>query len=191
MFKKVTKIRKNLQKTIDFLKNTHYNSIVVVQSGVKNHQSASKWCEKEVKIVFLGNFQHNIDKKGRVFIPSKFREELGEEFIISQDISGKRCLCVYSLPEWDKFVEKIDSLPNTKSSVVKRFLFANAFTVGFDAQGRILVPSNLREYALLEEKADILGVNNKVEIWNTALWAEETKNSTPESIAEIMAELDF
>lgn len=144
-----------------------------------------------MKILFLGNFQHNIDKKGRVFIPSKFREELGEEFIISQDISGKRCLCVYSMPEWEKFVEKIDSLPNTKSSVVKRFLFANAFNVEFDAQGRILVPSTLREYARLEDKADILGVNNKVEIWNTALWSEENESITPESIADIMAELEF
>ncbi len=144
-----------------------------------------------MKILFLGSFQHNIDKKGRVFIPSKFRDELGEEFIISQDISGKRCLCVYSMKEWESFVAKIDSLPNTKSSTVKRFLFANAFNVEFDAQGRILVPNNLREYACLEEKADILGVNNKVEIWNTALWTEECQNNTPESIADIMAELDF
>ena len=111
--------------------------------------------------------------------------------VISQDISGKRCLCVYSLPEWERFVEKIDSLPNTKSSVVKRFLFANAFNVEFDAQGRILVPATLREYARLEEKADILGVNNKVEIWNTALWAEEMESNTPESIADIMVGLDF
>jgi MraZ protein len=147
--------------------------------------------EKEVKIVFLGNFQHNIDKKGRVFIPSKFREELGEEFIISKDILGKRCLCVYSLPEWEKFVEGLNSLPNTKSSTVKRYLFANAFTVGFDSQGRILVPANLREHACLEEKADILGVGNKVEIWNTDFWAEENESSTPESIAATMMELGF
>ena len=124
-------------------------------------------------------------------MPAKFREELGERFIISQDISGKRCLCVYSLPEWEKFVEKLNNLPSTKSSVAKRFLFANAFDVEFDAQGRILVPNNLREYARLESKADILGVNNKVEIWNTDLWAEENANTTPESIADIMAELEF
>ncbi len=141
--------------------------------------------------MFLGSFQHNIDKKGRVFMPAKFREELGERFIISQDISGKRCLCVYSLPEWEKFVEKLNNLPSTKSSVAKRFLFANAFDVEFDTQGRILVPNNLREYARLESKADILGVNNKVEIWNTDLWAEENANTTPESIADIMAELEF
>lgn len=124
-------------------------------------------------------------------MPAKFREELGERFIISQDISGKRCLCVYSLPEWEKFVEKLNNLPSTKSSVAKRFLFANAFDVEFDTQGRILVPNNLREYARLESKADILGVNNKVEIWNTDLWAEENANTTPESIADIMAELEF
>ena len=141
-----------------------YKSAIIIQlCGEKwsqNPLKCIKVVEKEVKILFLGNFQHNIDKKGRVFIPSKFREELGEEFIISQDISGKRCLCVYSLAEWEKFVTKLDNLPNTKSSAVKRFLFANAFNVGFDTQGRILVPANLREYARLEEKADILGVNN-------------------------------
>ena len=147
--------------------------------------------KKEVKILFLGNFQHNIDKKGRVFIPSKFREELGEEFIVCQDVSGKRCLCVYSMPEWEKFVAQIDGLPNTKSSVVKRFLFANAFNVEFDTQGRILLPATLREYARLEEKADILGVNNKLELWNTDLWQQENESITPESIADIMAELEF
>lgn len=141
--------------------------------------------------MFLGNFQHNVDKKGRVFIPSKFREELGDEFIICQDVSGKRCLCVYSGNEWEKFVQKLDTLPNTKSSTVKRFLFANAFTVEFDAQGRILVPNALREYARLEDKADILGVNNKLEIWNTELWDAENESITPESIADIMADLDF
>ena len=141
--------------------------------------------------MLFGGYQHNIDKKGRVFIPAKLRDELGEEFIVCRGISGKRCLCVYSLPEWEKFVEKLNNLPATKSSVAKRFLFANAFDVEFDAQGRILVPNNLREYARLDSNADILGVNNKVEIWNTDLWAEENENTTPESIANIMAELEF
>lgn len=141
--------------------------------------------------MFFGTFHHNVDKKGRVFIPAKFREELGEEFIIALDISGKRCLCVYSNSEWEKLVAKIDELPTTKSSVARRFLFANAFNVEVDSQGRILVPANLREYAMLEDKASILGASNKLEIWNSTMWSEETENNTPEAIAEVMAELGF
>lgn len=141
--------------------------------------------------MLFGSYQHNIDKKGRVFIPAKLRDELGEEFIICQGISGKRCLCVYSADEWKKLVEQINTLPNTKSSAVKRFLYANTFNVEFDAQGRILIPASLREYARLEDAAQIIGMDTNLEIWNTTLWAEENEQYTPESIASIMEELNF
>ncbi len=141
--------------------------------------------------MLFGGYQHNIDKKGRVFIPAKLRDELGEEFIVCRGISGKRCLCVYSLSEWDKLVEKISTLPNTKSSAVKRFLYDGAFSVEFDAQGRILIPAVLREYANLQESAHISGMDTNLEIWNTDLWEEEIKQYTPESIASVMEELNF
>ena len=76
--------------------------------------------------MLFGGYQHNIDKKGRVFIPAKLREELGSGFMICRGIYGKRCLCVYSAAEWDKLVEKIGTLPSTKSSAVKRFLYVPA-----------------------------------------------------------------
>ena len=141
--------------------------------------------------MLFGGYQHNIDKKGRVFIPSKFREELGESFIICRGIYGKRCLCVYSLAEWDKLVEKIGTLPSTKSSGVKRFLFDGAFNVEFDAQGRILIPAVLRDYAQLESEAHIIGMDSNIEIWNTELWNNENDTYTPESVAAIMEELNF
>lgn len=141
--------------------------------------------------MLFGGYQHNIDKKGRVFIPAKLRDELGEEFIICRGISGKRCLCVYSMAEWDKLVEQISTLPNTKSSAVKRFLYDGAFSVEFDSQGRILIPLGLREYAALGETAHIIGMHTNLEIWNTELWAEENNRYTPESIASIMEELNF
>ena len=144
-----------------------------------------------MKILLFGGYQHNIDKKGRVFIPAKFRDELGEEFIVCRGISGKRCLCVYSLKEWDKLVERISSLPSTKSSDVKRFLYDGAFSVGFDSQGRLLIPAVLREYANLLENAHIIGMDSNLEIWNTELWEEENNKYTPESIASIMEELNF
>lgn len=141
--------------------------------------------------MLYGGYQHNIDKKGRVFVPSKLREELGSEFMICKGIYGKRCLCVYSLTEWDKLVENIGTLPSTKSSVVKRFLYDGAFNVECDAQGRILIPPTLREYADIENEAHIIGMDTNLEIWNTALWQEENEKYTPESVASIMEELNF
>lgn len=141
--------------------------------------------------MLFGGYQHNIDKKGRVFIPAKLRDELGESFIICRGIYGKRCLCVYSLSEWDKLVEKISTLPSTKSSGVKRFLFDGAFNVEFDTQGRILIPAVLREYAQLESEAHIIGMDTNLEIWNTELWSKENDTYTPESVASIMEELNF
>ncbi len=141
--------------------------------------------------MLYGGYQHSIDKKGRVFIPSKFREELGENFIVCRGIYGKRCLCVYSQEQWDRLVEKIGTLPSAKSSSVKRFLYDGAFNVEFDSQGRILIPAALREYAELESEAHIIGMDTNLEIWNTSLWDEENKQCTPESVASIMEELNF
>ena len=141
--------------------------------------------------MLFGGYQHNIDKKGRVFIPAKLREELGEEFYICRSIFGKRCLCVYSETEWDKLVEKIGTLPSTKSSVVKRFLYDGAFNVEFDTQGRILVPPALREYAGFENDVHIIGMDSNLEIWDSSLWKDESQSNTLESISSVMEELNF
>ncbi len=141
--------------------------------------------------MLFGGYQHNIDKKGRVFIPAKFREGLGEEFYVCRSIFGKRCLCVYSQTEWDKLVEQISTLPNTKSNDLKRFLYEGTFTVGFDSQGRILIPASLREYSLLEGEAHIIGMASNLEIWNSDEWTKENSKYTPEAIASIVEELNF
>jgi len=141
--------------------------------------------------MLFGGFDHKIDKKGRVFIPSAFREELGESFIICRGIYGKRCLCVYSKEEWKNLVEKIGTLPGTKSSTVKRFLYDGAFNVEFDAQGRILVPPVLREYAQFDAEVHIIGMDTNLEIWDSGNWNEENENITLESISSVMEELNF
>ncbi len=141
--------------------------------------------------MLFGGFDHKIDKKGRVFIPSAFREELGESFIICRGIYGKRCLCVYSKEEWNVLVEKIGTLPSTKSSAVKRFLYDGAFNVEFDTQGRILVPPALREYAQFDAEVHIIGMDTNLEIWDSAIWNEESKSNTLESISAVMEELNF
>ena len=145
----------------------------------------------EVEIVLFGGYDHKIDKKGRVFIPSAFRDELGESFIICRGIYGKRCLCVYSSDEWKNLVEKIGTLPGTKSSAVKRFLYDGAFNVEFDAQGRILVPPTLREYAGFDSEVHIIGMDTNLEIWDSSLWSSENEQNTLESISAVMEELDF
>lgn len=141
--------------------------------------------------MLFGGFDHKIDKKGRVFIPSAFREELGESFIICRGIYGKRCLCVYSAEQWNKLVEKIGTLPSSRSSTVKRFLYDGAFNVEFDTQGRILVPPTLREYAGFDSEVHIIGMDTNLEIWDTSLWSEEKEQNTLESISAVMEELDF
>ncbi len=141
--------------------------------------------------MLYGGYQHNIDKKGRVFIPAKFRDELGESFMICRGIYGKRCLCVYSQTQWEALVAKIGMLPSAKSSVVKRFLYDGAFNVEFDSQGRILIPATLREYALLEGEAHIIGMDTNLELWNTELWQAENSEYTPESIADIVLGLEL
>ncbi|MBQ6825399.1 MAG: division/cell wall cluster transcriptional repressor MraZ [Clostridia bacterium] len=141
--------------------------------------------------MLFGGFDHKIDKKGRVFIPSAFREELGESFIICRGIYGKRCLTVYSKKQWDMLVEKIGTLPNAKSSDVKRFLYDGAFNVEFDSQGRILVPPTLREYAKFDTEVHIIGMDTNLEIWDNALWQTENESNTLENISAIMDELNF
>jgi len=141
--------------------------------------------------MLFGGYDHKIDKKGRVFIPSAFREELGESFIICRGIYGKKCLCVYSKDEWNTLVEKIGTLPSTKSSTVKRFLYDGAFNVEFDTQGRILVPPTLREYANFETEVHIIGMDTNLEIWDASIWKDESEANTLESISSVMEELNF
>lgn len=141
--------------------------------------------------MLFGGYDHKIDKKGRVFIPSAFREELGESFIICRGIYGKCCLCVYSKEQWELLVEKIGTLPSSKSSTVKRFLYDGAFNVEFDTQGRILVPPTLREYANFDAEVHIIGMDTNLEIWDKSNWNEENKSNTLESISSVMQELNF
>lgn len=136
-----------------------------------------------------GEFQHNIDAKGRLFIPAKFREELGKMFIITKGLDG--CLFVYSASAWEVLEDNINQLPLSKSRNLQRFFFSSAADCVPDAQGRVLIPQNLREYAALQKEVTIIGVSGRVEIWNTARWKAINEELTPESIAEAMEDLGF
>ncbi len=139
--------------------------------------------------MFLGEHSHALDSKGRIFVPAKYREELGEEFVITKSVD--RCLTVYTLPEWEKLKAKLDALPSTKSRQVKRFIFSNAVSSGYDAQGRVNIPAALREYAGIKHDAVVIGVGSYLEIWAEEEWNAAKESEVTADIAELMEELDF
>ena len=137
----------------------------------------------------IGQYQHSIDAKGRLFIPAKFREELGETFYVTIGLDG--CLSVYSDTKWASLIEKVEALPLSKARSM-RTLFANAAKCEPDAQGRILIPAKLREYAKLEKEVIITGASRCVELWNPERWAPiESEGLDPENLAAAMEELGF
>ncbi len=136
-----------------------------------------------------GQYQHNIDAKGRLFIPAKLREELGETFYVTVSLTDP-CLTVYSEGGWEQLTEKIESLPQAKSRTVRRYVYSNAVKCEPDAQGRILLPQKLRQYAGLEKDVVIAGVSSRAEIWNADKWAAlENEEFSPENLAALTEEL--
>lgn len=115
--------------------------------------------------MLIGEYHHNIDEKGRLIIPSKFREEIGSSFIVTKGLDG--CLVVYSQVEWNNIVSKLKHLPFTKKDarIFTRFFLASATVCEFDKQGRINLVNSLIEYANLKKECTIIGVNDRLEIW--------------------------
>jgi MraZ protein len=116
--------------------------------------------------MFLGEYQHSLDPKGRVTIPAKFRDELGDRFVATKGLDN--CIFLYPEGEWKIIEEKIKVLPFTRADVrsFARFFFSGASELEVDKQGRILLPANLRDYASIERDAIIIGVGSRIEIWS-------------------------
>lgn len=134
-----------------------------------------------------GVFEHNIDSKGRLFIPAKLREELGDVCYVT--LSVDHCLSIYSTESWEAFCAKINAMPMSVSRRM-RTLFANTAKCEMDAQGRILVPSKLRELIGLQKNVTIIGFSNHAEIWDSDEYAAlESSELTPENISAVMSEL--
>ncbi|TDM03933.1 division/cell wall cluster transcriptional repressor MraZ [Macrococcus carouselicus] len=143
--------------------------------------------------MFMGEYQHQMDAKGRLIVPVKFRDELSEHFVITRGLD--RCLFGYTLKEWQRIEEKLTALPITKKDARKfmRLFFSGAVEVEVDKQGRINIPANLREYAGLSKECVVVGVSSRIEIWDKAEWRtfyEETEPHYAE-IAEELIEIDF
>ena len=120
-------------------------------------------------MTLLGEYRHVLDAKNRLFIPAKFREEVGDTFYITRKIVDK-CLAIYSEEEWQKFSEKLNTLPDSKVGKIKKFIFSKTAQVTADAHGRILVPANLIAYAEIDKNTVIAGVGDHIQVWNEQTW---------------------
>lgn len=140
--------------------------------------------------MFLGEYQHSIDEKGRIIVPSKFRDSLGPQFVVTRGLD--HCLFVYPKDEWAALEQKLKTLPLMKSDAraFTRFFFSGATECELDKQGRVNIPNNLREYAKLDKDCVVIGVSNRVEIWSKAAWegyfteSEETFNEIAEKLVD-------
>jgi len=140
--------------------------------------------------MLIGEFEHSLDAKGRLIMPSKLREDIGERFVVTKGLDG--CLFAFSLTEWTNFEEKLKTLPlsNKNSREFTRFFLSGATECEIDKQGRFLIPNNLRQVANLEKEVIIIGVGTRIEIWNKDKWKSYSNDSiSVEDIAENMTML--
>lgn len=138
--------------------------------------------------MFMGEYNHTIDAKGRLIVPAKFREQLGEVFVITNGNDG--CLSIYSKEDWDLVLENLKALPgNRDKREIIRKVVAQANEVELDKQGRILVPQSLRESAGLERDVVLAGVIDKIEVWNKTKWEAATDVDDIDDISERLAQL--
>lgn len=143
--------------------------------------------------MLMGEFQHNIDTKGRLIVPAKFREDLGENFVVTRGLDG--CLFGYPMSQWQKLEEKLNEMPLAKKEArtFVRFFYSAATEVVIDKQGRINIPQSLRSHAGIEKGCVIVGVSDRIEIWDEGRWqafSEEAEESF-DQIAETMIDFGF
>ena len=141
--------------------------------------------------MLIGEYEHSLDAKGRLIMPAKLREDIGEKFIITKGLDG--CLFGFSQAEWNNFEEKLKTLPLTNKNArdFVRFFLSGATECEIDKQGRFLIAGNLREYAQMEKEIAIIGVGTRIEIWNKEKWKEynSDENISADGIAENMTML--
>jgi len=140
--------------------------------------------------MFIGEYQHSLDEKGRVTVPSKYREQLGETFILTKGLDG--CLFIYTQEEWANFELKLKNLPLTNMNARKfvRFFLSGAVECMTDKQGRILIPNTLRVYSNIEKDIVFIGMGNRIEVWSKAKWTSYNDESLDmELLASQMEEL--
>lgn len=136
-----------------------------------------------------GEYTHSLDAKGRLSIPSRLRDELGNVFYVT--LSMDKCLSAYSAESWQEFTDKVNSM-SYKDQRQMRPLYAFAAKCELDSQGRVLIPQNLRDYASLTKSVTVVGCNNHAEFWDSDIWNKQAMlEMTPENIAAVMEGLNF
>ena len=136
--------------------------------------------------MLIGEYEHSLDVKGRMILPAKIREDMGEKFIVTKGLDG--CLFGFSQTEWISFEEKLKTLPLTNKNArdFVRFFLSGAIECEIDKQGRFLIPSNLREYSKLDKEIVIIGLGTRIEIWDKETWKKDEENISADEIAENM-----
>ena len=152
----------------------------------EGHQIAAR---RRCIMMFMGEYNHTIDTKGRLIIPAKFREQLGNEFVVTKGLDG--CLFVFPQNEWESFQGKLKTLPliNKDARKFSRFFMAGAAPCEMDKQGRTLIPATLREFAQMKKEVVLTGMADRIEIWSKEKWIENNSYEDMDDIAASMQEL--
>lgn len=141
-------------------------------------------------MMFMGQYEHSIDAKGRIIIPVKYREDLGETFVVTRGLDG--CLFLYPPEEWQTFVEKLQDLPsNQNTRKIQRQFLSKAMEVVLDKQGRILIPALLRQVAALEKEVVFVGMMNRIEVWDKSRLEAQEVEEDEEALEANLDELDI
>lgn len=155
-------------KTLRMLLQSRKIKGIIHSSGANSIKKVKKG---ELWMAFLGEYKHTLDPKNRIFIPAKFRMELGKSFVLCK--APDDCLFIYSNENWDKVCEEIYNLPpGPKSRQIQRDLFRNAINVEPDKQGRITINQKLAEYAALKDKVTVVGAGKRIELWDEDKWID-------------------
>lgn len=138
--------------------------------------------------MLIGEYQHTLDAKGRIFIPAKLREDLGDSFVVAPNM--ETCLSIYSIEEWKNFEDKIRRMPFKKSRKLIKFYHGNSAPLETDKQGRVVIPPNLRIYAKLQKEVTVVGALDHVEIWDKARRDADMESISSDEIADLMEEFN-
>ncbi|MBQ0092098.1 MAG: division/cell wall cluster transcriptional repressor MraZ [Clostridiales bacterium] len=138
--------------------------------------------------MFTGTYRHAVDSKGRLFLPVKLREELGDTFMVTRGL--QQCLRLYPMQEWEKFAAKIAALPESRARDVRHYFFANAFEATPDGQGRITLPAESRKFARLDKNVVLVGDDTRLEVWDEGAW-DQLDDQNHDNIVPVLEELGF
>ena len=139
--------------------------------------------------MLLGRYEHTVDAKGRVSVPARFREDLGERFVVTRGLDT--CLALYSLDEWNVISEKLKQLPMSQTRDIQRYLFTGAFVTEIDAQGRMVIPQNLRTFAGITKDVVIAGLSSRAEVWDRETFNKAEESICADDVVELMSQLGF